>query len=283
MPRVDLHLHSTASDGRFPPAEVVRRAAEAGIAVIALTDHDTVEGVPEAIEAALAFPRMRLIPGVEISTDTPAGEVHILGYFINHTDVQLRTALETMRSSRWERARRMVLRLGELGCPIDLERVREIAGEGAVGRPHIAQALLEMGHVASFREAFNRYIGRNGPAYIERDKLTPAEAVGLVVRSGGLPVLAHPLTTEDPQSLLDDLKAAGLVGLEAHYGGYSREDTVRLAAIAHEHDLATTGGTDFHGLDSEAGTDIQGVSISAEAMDRLFTLAGQPVLDPATT
>jgi predicted metal-dependent phosphoesterase TrpH len=283
MPRVDLHLHSTASDGRFPPAAVVRKAAGAGIAVIALTDHDTVDGVPEAIEAALAFPGMRLIPGVEISTDTPAGEVHILGYFINHTDAQLRTALEKMRNSRWERARRMVLRLGELGCPIDLERVREIAGEGAVGRPHVAQALMEMGHVASFREAFNRFIGRNGPAHVERDKLTPAEAVALVVRSGGLPVLAHPLTAEDPESILDDLKASGLVGLEAHYGGYSKEDTVRLAAIARRHDLVTTGGTDFHGLDSEAGTAIQGVSISTEAMDRLFVLAGQPALNLAGT
>ena len=211
MLRVDLHLHSTASDGRFSPADLIRKTAAEGLAVIALTDHDTVDGIAAALEAAREFPGLRLIPGIEISTDIPGGEVHILGYFIDHTDRNFLAALEKMRDSRWERARRMVTKLEKMGCPVDWERVCAIAGGGTIGRPHIAQAMMERGHIEFFQEAFEKYIGRDGSAYVEREKVTPSEAVELVVQAGGLPVLAHPLTIPEPERLAIKLKAAGPV------------------------------------------------------------------------
>ena len=281
MSRVDLHLHSTASDGRFSPAELVRKAVGEGLAVIALTDHDTVEGVAPALEAARAFPQLRLIPGVEISTYISEGEVHILGYFIDFVDPALQSALEQMRNSRWERARKMVARLNELGCPIDWERVQEIAGSGAIGRPHIAQVLLERGHIESFKEAFTKYIGRDGPAYVERYKITPAEAVGMVIRAKGLPVLAHPLTTPEPEQMANELKEVGLVGIEAFYAGYTAEDIDRLVSIAKRHNLITTGGTDFHGIDSNVEKSIGGVDIPDESLKNLLALARQARLNSA--
>jgi predicted metal-dependent phosphoesterase TrpH len=279
MFRVDLHLHSTASDGRFSPAELVRKAVDEGLTVISLTDHDTVDGVAPALEAARAFAQLRLIPGIEISTDISGGEVHILGYFIDHFDGSLQAALEQMRNSRWERARRMVTRLEELGCPLEWERVQEIAGSGVIGRPHIAQAMLERGHIESFKEAFTKYIGRDGPAYVEREKVTPAGAVELVIQAKGLPVLAHPLTVSEPEQMATELKAVGLVGIEAYYAGYNAEDIERLVSMADRHNLITTGGTDYHGLDAD--TSIGGVDIPEESLKNLLSLARQSWLKPA--
>jgi len=275
VPRVDLHLHSTASDGSFSPAELVRKVAAEGLAIIALTDHDTVGGIAAALEAAREFPGLRLIPGIEISTDTPEGEVHILGYFIDHTDCNLQAALEKMRSSRWERARQIVTKLGELGCPVDWERVLEIAGGGTIGRPHIAQAMLERGHVESFRGAFEQYISRDGPAYVEREKVTPSGAVELVVQARGLPVLAHPLTIPQPEQLATKLKVVGLIGIEAYYASYTAEDVQRLVSIADRYNLIATGGTDFHGIDANADTSIGGVEIPEKSVERLLALAQQ--------
>jgi predicted metal-dependent phosphoesterase TrpH len=275
MLRVDLHLHSTASDGRFSPAELVRKAAAEGLSIIALTDHDTVNGIDAALEAAKSFPGLRLIPGIEISTDAPAGEVHILGYFIDHTDANFQNALEKMRNSRRERARQMVTRLEEIGHPVDWERVCEIAGGGTIGRPHIAQALLERGHIESFREAFEKYISRDGPAYVEREKVTPSGAVEMVIEAGGLPVLAHPLTVPEPEEIAINLKKVGLIGIEAYYASYPTEDIERLVDIAERHNLIATGGTDFHGIDSDAETLIGGVDIPEKSVERLLALAQQ--------
>jgi len=281
--RVDLHLHSTASDGRLSPAELVIKAAAEGLSVIALTDHDTVDGIATAMEAAREFPELRFIPGIEISTDVAEGEVHILGYFIDHTNHSLQAALEKMRNSRWERARKMVMKLNELGCPLEWERVSEIAGEGTVGRPHIAQALLERGHISSFREAFEKYINRDGPAYVERKKVTPSGAVKMVIRAGGLPVLAHPLTTPEPEEMTVSLKAAGLIGIEAYYASYATEDVERLVAIADRLDLIATGGTDFHGIDADAEAHIGGMEIPEKSVERLLALARQPALKLASS
>ena len=156
MARVDLHIHSNASDGRYSPAEIVRTAVTAGLTVIALTDHDTIDGLVPAIEAAREFPALTLIPGVELSTDIPNGEVHVLGYFIEYSDQEFKVSLERMRNSRANRADKMVAKLKELGCNIELERVKEIAGNGALGRAHIAQALLEKGYIGSFKDAFTK-------------------------------------------------------------------------------------------------------------------------------
>ncbi len=217
MSKVDLHIHSTASDGRLTPAEIVNKSAELGLTIIAIADHDSLDGIAPALVAAKAFPWLRVIPCVEISTDVPGGEVHVLGYFIDYTDHELEASLARMRNSRQGRALGMIAKLEKLGMPIDWERVQELAGGGSIGRPHIAQAMLEKGYIASLKEAFTKYIGRDGPAYVEREKLTPAEAVQLVLQANGLPVLAHPFTINDPETMIIELKAAGLVGIEAYY------------------------------------------------------------------
>jgi len=181
-------LHSTASDGRLTPEEVVRLAARLGLSAISITDHDSVDGVAPALQEARSHPPLLVIPGVECSTDVPHGDVHVLGYFIDYTNPELVIKLATFRNSRKVRAQKMIARLDTMGVHIEWKRVQEIAGAGSVGRPHIAQALHEKGYVSTVREAFNRYIGREGPAYVEREKL------------------AHPAqTTKDEQDLLDIL------------------------------------------------------------------------------
>jgi predicted metal-dependent phosphoesterase TrpH len=275
--QVDLHIHSSASDGRLSPEEVVRESARLGLKVIALTDHDTVAGVGPALSAARAFPELMVIPGVELSTDEPQGEVHVLGYFIDYTDGELVARLDRMRGSRRERAQAMIDRLGDLGVSIEWARVQEIAGAGSVGRPHLAQAMLEKGYIGSLKEAFNNYIGRDGPAYVERWKLTPTAAVELVVRFNGLPVLAHPLTAHDPEAAVVRLKAAGLVGIEAYYKGYSAAEVGRLLGLADKYDLVVTGGSDYHGLEDETEVIISGADVPLSAAEQLIALARSQV------
>jgi predicted metal-dependent phosphoesterase TrpH len=282
MTKVDLHIHSTASDGRYSPAEIVSRAAAGGLAVIALADHDTVDGIIPALEAAKTFPWLKVIPCVEISTDVPDGEVHVLGYFIDYTDPELQATLERMRNSRRERAQKMVARLNDLGIHIEWERVREIAGGSAFGRPHVAQAMLEKGYIDSLKEAFTRYIGRNGPAYVEREKMTPVEAVELIVKSSGLPVLAHPFTVPDPEVLVAELKEAGLAGIEAYYGGYTVQEIEKLVHLASKYGIITTGGSDYHGLDDNNETMLGGVDVPLESAERLIALARQRTIKPAS-
>jgi predicted metal-dependent phosphoesterase TrpH len=280
--KVDLHLHSSASDGRFSPAEIVRKSAEAGLTVIALTDHDNVDGIAPALEAAKNFPWLKVIPGVEISTDIPQGELHMLGYFIDYTDRELLANLERMRNSRQKRAQGMLAKLANLGLTIEWERVKEIAGKGSVGRPHIAQALLEKGYIASIKEAFTKYIGWGGPAYVEREKMSPAEAVELILRAKGLPVLAHPLTLNEPDTLIAELKESGLIGLEAYYKDYTAEEIHRLISLAEKYGLITTGGSDYHGLDDSAEVMIGGAEVPMERAEQLIALAEQGMLKPAS-
>ena len=275
MSRIDLHLHSTASDGRLSPAELVSKSAGMGLTTIALTDHDSVDGIAPALAAARGFPKLKVIPGVEISTDVPHGEIHVLGYFVDHTSPGLKADLERMRHSRRGRAQGMVNKLGKLGINIDWQRVQEIAGSGAIGRPHIARAMLERGYVASIQEAFTKYISRDGPAYVEREKMTPAEAVALILRAGGLPVLAHPLTTDGPERIVIELKAAGLAGLEAYYAGYTTEEVSRLVSLAKRYGLIATGGSDYHGLDNGAETMLGGAGVPPESLEQLIALAKQ--------
>ncbi len=280
MSRVDLHIHSTASDGRFSPEVIVGKAAALGLAIISLTDHDSVDGIAPALEAAKAFPRLRVIPGVEISTDLPAGEAHVLGYFIDYHSDELKAALERFRSSREKRAQGMIAKLRKLGVRVDWGRVQEIAGDGSIGRPHIAQAMLEKGYIASIKEAFTKYIGREGPAYVEREKMTPAEAVELIARSGGLPVLAHPFTVVDTEAMVTGLKAAGLVGIEAYYNNYTDDEIRRLVGLADRHSLIPTGGSDYHGLDNSSETMLGGVEVPVASAERLIALAGERALKP---
>ena len=282
MSEIDLHIHSTASDGQLSPADVVRKSAEAGLTVIALVDHDTVDGIAPALEAAKTFPQIRVLPGVEISTFVPKGEVHVLGYLIDYTHPELQATLRRMRNSRQERAQRMIAKLKNLGLPVEWERVQEIVGSGSIGRPHIAQAMLEKGYIASFKEAFNNYIGWGGLAYVERDKMPPAEAVKLILRVNGLPVLAHPFTINDPEAIVIELKASGLLGIEAYYDGYTAEESKKLVNLAKRYGLIATGGSDFHGIDASIETMIGGADVPTASAEQLIALAEQRALKLAS-
>jgi len=270
--KFDLHLHSTASDGRLSPEDVVRTAAKLGLAVISITDHDSVDGIAPALKAAENHPPLQVIPGVECSTDVPRGEVHILGYFINYTNPELIIKLAAFRNSRRVRAQKMIDKLAAMGINIEWSRVEDIAGAGSVGRPHIAQAMLEKGYVPSLKEAFNRYIGREAPAYVEREKMTPEEVVELIARADGLAVLAHPADIDDLEHLIPRLQRVGLVGMEVYYNNYPLSTIQHLASLAHKHALVATGGSDFHGMDNATETPIGGVAIPREGVERLFAL-----------
>jgi predicted metal-dependent phosphoesterase TrpH len=273
--KLDLHLHSTASDGRFSPQELVSMAVGSGVEVIAITDHDSVEGTAPALKAAQEFPSLKVISGVEVSTDVPHGEVHILGYFMDCSDPELKGALERLRNSRRVRAQKMLVKLDSLGINIEWERVQEIAGAGSIGRPHIAQAMLEQGYVFSLKEAFAKYIGREGPAYVEREKMTPPQAVELIVKAKGLPVLAHPADIDHLEELIPQLQKVGLVGLEAYYNNYPQKTIRHLASLAHKYGLIASGGSDYHGLEGIGETPLGSVKIPSECVKQLFTLAEQ--------
>ena len=245
---VDLHTHSTASDGVYTPAELLHKAKEAGLAVIALTDHDTTDGLEEAKQAAQTV-NIDLIPGIEINTDIAGGEVHVLGYFLDYGRPAFQAVLKVLRNARVRRGQRMVELLNEHGLHITWKRVREIA-QGSVGRPHVAEALLEAGYVQTINEAFEKYIGSSCFAYVPRYKLTPVDAVHLINSANGLPVIAHPIGIpglDKLRSWLPDLCKAGMVGLETYYGQYTPEEERELLALAMEYHLIPTGGSDFHG------------------------------------
>ncbi|MFC1860745.1 PHP domain-containing protein [Chloroflexota bacterium] len=275
MSEIDLHIHTNASDGRFSPAEIVQQASNNGLTVIAICDHDTINGIAPALEAAEAYPGLRVIPGVEISTDVASGEVHILGYFIDYTDHELGTALERLRHSRINRAQGMLVKLKHLGINIEWQRVQEIAGNSTIGRPHIAQAMLEKGYISILRDAFTRFISRDGPAYVEREKMTPAESVQLIVRSKGLPVLAHPFTFDNPEELVMELKLSGLIGIEAYYNGFTYEETNRIIKLADKYNIIATGGSDYHGLDMSNETMMGAVEVPVKSAEQLIFLAEQ--------
>lgn len=275
----DLHLHTTASDGRLNPDEIVRLAVEKGIAVIAITDHDSVGGVEDAIKESQKFPQIKVVPGVEINTDLPSGELHVLGYFIDYKDPVLINSLEKIRESRVGRAQKMVEKLRNLGLPVAWDRVQELARGESICRPHIAQALLEKGYVSAEREAFDKYIGRNGPAYVEREKVKPADAVAMIKKAGGLPVLAHPADIADLEKLISGLKAAGLIGIEAYYGEYDARTMNRLISIARRYGLLTTGGTDYHHFQDGREPVIGSVNIPEKSLADLFTRAGKHIHD----
>lgn len=277
--RADLHLHTTVSDGRLSPGEIVRLAAETGLDVIAITDHDIVDGIAVALTAAEAFPSLTIIPGVEINTDVPHGEVHVLGYFIDYTDQELAAALQRLRDSRQKRAQKMITKLRSLGMEIEWWRVEELAQDGAVCRPHIALALFEKGYVSSEREAFDKYIGHDGPAYVGREKVLPVEAVKLIIDARGLPVLAHPADIDDLDKLVPELKAAGLIGMEVYYRDYSSDVIAKLLKIAEQYALVPTGGTDYHAFGDASEVMPGGALAPSESVERLFNLADKHCLE----
>jgi predicted metal-dependent phosphoesterase TrpH len=247
---LDLHLHSTVSDGRLAPGELVRYAHSQGVRVMALSDHDTTDGVAEAQQVGSEL-GVRVIPAIELSTDLPGASIHVLGLFLNIQDSVFQATLRGFRETRLTRAEQMVEALTRIGAPITLERVFEIAGEGSVGRPHVAQALLEAGHIATIDEAFDRFIGRGGPAYFEGFRLEPADGIRLIHSVGGFASWAHPneLDGRDWREYLPGVVAAGIDGLEAYYSkDYGPDVPAQMLQACVEHDLVPTVGSDFHGF-----------------------------------
>ncbi|MCZ7625944.1 MAG: PHP domain-containing protein [Candidatus Methylomirabilota bacterium] len=272
--RVDLHLHTTASDGALRPNELVRAADSIGIRVIAVTDHDSVNGIAEAQEAALDL-ALEVIPGIEISASLDRDDIHVLGYLLDPNEPSLQTALRRLREDRLAQARAMVERLGALGHPLEWDRVMAIADGGSVGRPHIAKALVERGAVATVDEAFSQFLRRGGPGYVEGPTILPQEAVELIRGAHGLPSLAHPIIVgasdyhPDLERLLPILKEAGLEGIETYYKGYTPEITASLLAIVDQYRLIPTGGSDFHGGGVVADAELGGVEVPWESVERL--------------
>jgi predicted metal-dependent phosphoesterase TrpH len=271
--RADLHTHSTFSDGVLSPTELIDLAYRRGVRIMALTDHDTIEGLPEAFATAARYPDLTLIPGVEISTDIPGSEVHVLGHFIDWQDQEFQRRLQQMRQSRLGRARKMVDKLVALGKPVSWDRVQSLASEGAIGRPHIARALLEAGHVATVNEAFDLYLNRNGPAYVQRERLAPAKVVEMITAANGLPTLAHPRELDGLEELLSQLKTAGLIGMEVYYQDYSPEEVERLHAVADRFALIPLGGSDYHGMGGPQEREPGDIPLPDEPVQRLLALA----------
>ena len=268
---VDLHTHSLRSDGALSPSELVRRAAARGVRVQALADHDTLAGVAEAVAAGREV-GVRIIPATELNTESEFGDAHVLAYFVDPADTALEERLRWLRENRGRRVELMVEKLKALGYAISLDRVLEIAQGGALGRPHIAQALLEKGYVRSYDEAFETLIAKDSPAYVSRVGLLPLEAVELARRHGGIPALAHPGTVVRLEELLPRLVAAGLAGIECYYPEHTPAWTAHCLSLARAHGLVPTGGSDFHGR-SEHGAEIGAVFVPPEAVERLESRA----------
>ena len=243
-PHVDLHAHSTASDGAKSPADAIAAAHAAGLAALALTDHDTLGGIPEAQAAADAV-GLRLVPGVELSVHQGEVEVHILGLHIRDVSA-MQSQLEIYRDRRVTRAEAIVERLGTLGVPLEMSAVLTAADGGAVGRPHVARALIAGGYVKDNREAFDRYLAAGRPAYVDKERLEVAEGIALIHAAGGIAVMAHP-AGDGRRERIEPLVALGLDGLEVRHPSHSSEDAKRIKALADFFDLVPSGGSDWHG------------------------------------
>lgn len=244
MTRIDLHLHSSASDGYLRPAELVESARQRQLHAIALTDHDTTAGIAEAAAASQGFPVV--IPAIELTATDHSREIHLLGYYIQPEQPALQNTLQRRQAERIERARQIVARLGELGAVLDWERVQALAGSGTVGRPHIARALRHAGHVASVNEAFDRYLGDGCPAYIPHPEFPPEAAIALIHQAGGAAVLAHPGLAQNHAALVERLVSSGLDGIEVHHPSHGVTVRANLRGIAARFNLVITGGSDFH-------------------------------------
>ena len=275
--KVDLHLHTTRSDGRLTPTELVSLVVARGVNIAAVTDHDSTEGLDEAFAEAARNPGLQLIPGIEISADHAQGEgdLHILGYFLQYHDQAFQDQLRQFREGRNSGAKLMVEKLAQLGLPVDWERVQQIAADASIGRPHIAQAMVERGYIRTPREAFNEYLQDGGKAHVARPHISLEGAVRLIRSVGGVAVLAHPLYIKHFSELLPTLKAQGIAGMEVHYAEFSAQQRADLARLADQHELLPCGGSDYHAF----GTPTEHLPGTAgppvEVLRQLEKLAGE--------
>lgn len=257
MKAIDLHVHSSCSDGTFSPTELVDYAMEKGLAAFALTDHDSIDGLEEAMEYAERLKNHpcrqvpEVIPGIELSSEYQGQDIHVVGLFINYRDEIFQNRLREFVDSRTNRNRKMCSLLQQFGIPVTYEELLEAYPDSVITRAHYARFMLEKGYVKSRQEAFERYLGDHAPCFIPREKITPAQAVQLILQTGGAPVLAHPIlyhmSEEHLDELVKELKEAGLMGIEAIYSTYSAADERQIRALASKYDLLISGGSDFHG------------------------------------
>ena len=268
---IDLHLHTTASDGRLSPALLVSRAAAATLTTISVTDHDTVAGLRD-VRAAANRAGIRLVNGIEITAVHAARDVHVLGYFIDPDDARLAEFLTTQRAIRTERVQAIASKLAQLGAPVDIEAL--VAGQRpgtSIGRPMLAHALVARGHVASVQDAFDRYLGAGQPAYIPRVGQSPAKVVRIIHAAGGIASLAHPGVTRQPE-IIEPLVAEGLDAIEAYHSDHDAGTTAFMLELAARLRIMVTGGSDFHG-DHDMRRPIGGVTLPADAFAALSSKA----------
>ncbi len=276
---IDLHTHSYASDGSMSSVELVRYAKKIGLSAIALTDHDTVDGIKEALEEGARI-GLEVIPGIEMSVNYKQ-EMHILGYFVNidhYTKIEKELGL--VKQGRENRNKKIINRLNELNIDIKEDEINAMAGRDIVGRPHIARVLVSKGHVKSIEEAFDKYLSKEGLAYFKRFELQPVDGIKAIRNAGGVPVLAHPIFLSRNYNVMDkilrELKEYGLAGVEAIYSENSKEDTGNLLRLAIKHGLLVTGGSDFHGTFKsgiELGTGRGNLKVPYELLDKLKSYA----------
>jgi 3',5'-nucleoside bisphosphate phosphatase len=275
MSRIDLHLHTTHSDGSLSPTEVLQLAHKAKVTALAITDHDIVTGIPEAMAAGAEL-GVEIVPGVEISSCLGSSELHILGYCINWRDSELNRRLAGLRESRHRRNPQIIERLRSLGLDVTYEEVRTLAGTDSVGRPHIARLLMNKKYVSSAKEAFDRYLAEGRPAYVARELPQPADAIAWIKAAGGVAVLAHPtwakVAGEGLNTLLTTLKDEGLGGIEVHYSTHTKKQTTEYLDLAKRLNMLVTGGSDFHGVtkpDIEVGAGRGDLKVPEKLLDPL--------------
>lgn len=281
---VDLHTHSTASDGSLSPQELVRYAKKKGAAAISLTDHDTVEGLEEALTAGQEL-ELEVIPGLEISAQYEGGTMHILGYYIDPSDPDLNRELSRLQQARKERNPKILEKLRAQGIPITLDQIKTLA-KGQIGRPHIARVLVQLGAVSSIKEAFQKYLTKGALAYVEKFRFPPLKSISLILRAGGIPILAHPFTLNcsslrDLKVLVKELKSKGLYGMEVFYPEHTAEQTRDYLSLVRELNLLYTGGTDYHGNNREKTDLLTGngnLKIPYEVVENLKAVRFNPAM-----
>ncbi|MGE0474717.1 MAG: PHP domain-containing protein [Nitrospirales bacterium] len=281
MSRIDLHTHTTWSDGSYSPTELVEWAHHHDIRTLAITDHDTTEGLDEALPLSQAL-GMDLIPGIEISTRFQEREIHVLGYFMNYQDPTFQTRIRGLQSTRLQRIQKILHKLEFNGVSLYLEDVQRLAGSGSIGRPHIAQVLIQQGHASTFREAFEKYLGIRGTAYVPRDVPEVFETFSWIREAGGVVILAHPFwegfRREDVDSACQTLVENGLQGLEVFYGTFSAKQISFNLHLAKRFNLLVSGGSDFHGTykpEIAIGKGKGSLKVPQSALDQLRKAAGK--------
>lgn len=269
--QADLHVHTTASDGTESPEEVVAKADLIGLGCLAIADHDTLEGIPPAVEEGVRR-GLEVIPAIELAAHHGGREVHVLGYLVDVNSGPLLSDLAFFRRTRVERVERMVRKLKGLGLSIDLGRVMEIAGPGSVGRPHVARALVEKGFVDSLEDAFGLYIGEGKPGFEPRFKYTPAQAVRIIRQAGGVAVLAHPGLAPD-HGLIPALAPGGLQGIEVYHPGHTPEIAGHYLDCCRRYGLVATGGSDYHGGNHKKHNHLGSCTVSCQVVEQIRRLA----------